>query len=91
MAAKPINLELLVAPGCAICKRFEEFWATIEKDWSNVSFRKVDVVTPEGQQTAQKFMIFASPGIILNGELWASGGFDKEKFVAKLKELSREQ
>ena len=37
---------------------------------------------------AQKYMILASPGIVINGELWASGGFDKEKFIVKLKELS---
>ena len=85
---KPISLEILTSPGCQICRVFEEFWHTIEKDWPNVVFKKIDVVTPEGQQMAQKFMIFASPGIILNGELWATGGFDKEKFVDKLKELS---
>lgn len=84
---KPISLELLVAPGCHICRQFEEFWKTVEKDWPNVEFKKIDVVTPEGQEMAQKYMIFASPGIILNGELWATGGFDKEKFINKLKEL----
>lgn len=86
--AKPVTLELLVAPGCHICRSFEEFWKTVEHEWPNVTFKKVDVVTPEGQALAQKYMIFASPGIILNGELWATGGYDKEKFLAKLKELS---
>ena len=51
-------------------------------------YKKVDVTTDEGQQMAGKYMIFASPGIILNGELWATGGVDKEKFVEKLRELS---
>ena len=85
---KQILLEELVSPGCHICKEFEEFWHTIEGEWPNVMYKKFEVTTPEGQTTAQKYMIFASPGIILNGELWASGGFDKEKFVEKLKELS---
>ncbi len=85
---KQILLEELVSPGCHICKEFEEFWHTIEGEWPNVMYKKIEVTTPEGQTTAQKYMIFASPGIILNGELWASGGFDKEKFVEKLKELS---
>ena len=88
MPMKRIVLEELVSPGCHICRQFEEFWHAIEKDWPNVDWRKVDVTTPEGQALAQKYMIFASPGIILNGELWATGGFDKEKFVARLKELS---
>lgn len=85
---KEILLEELVAPGCHICKAFEEFWHSIEKNWPNVTYKKVDVTTEEGQQMAGKYMIFASPGIILNGELWATGGFNKDAFVQKLKELS---
>lgn len=85
---KEITLEELSSPGCQICKAFEEFWHSIEKDWPNVKYKNVSVIDPEGQEIAQKFMIFSSPGIILNGELWATGGFEKEKFVAKLKELS---
>lgn len=81
-------MEELFSPGCHNCKLFEEFWHSIEKDWPNVHFRKIDVTTPEGQELVQKYMIFATPGIILNGELWSTGGFEKEKFLAKLKELS---
>ena len=88
MERKLVNLELLVAPGCHICRQFEEFWKTVERDWPNVESKKYDVTAPEGQVLAQKYMIFASPGIILNGELWATGGFDKDKFIKKLKELS---
>ena len=85
---KPIILEVLASPGCHNCKAFEAFWHSIEKEWPNVSFTHLDVTTPEGQAMAGKYMIFSSPGIILNNELFATGGFDKEKFVAKLKELS---
>jgi len=84
----PITLETLSSPGCHVCKLFEEFWRSIEKEWPNVAYRNVQVVTPEGQEMAHQYMILTSPGIILNGTLWASGGFDKEKFVARLKELS---
>ena len=86
---KPVVLEELAAPGCHVCRQFEEFWHSIEKDWSNVSYKKISIIDPEGQQLAQKHMIFASPGIILNGELWATGGFRRDKFVEKLKELSQ--
>ena len=85
---KPITLEVLASPGCHNCKAFEDFWRTIEKEWPNVSFKHLDVTTPEGQEMAGKYMIFASPGIIVNGELFATGGFDKEQFVAKLREIS---
>ncbi len=86
---KPVTLEELTSPGCHICKQFEEFWHSIEKDWPDVVYRKIDVTTPAGQEMAGKYMIFASPGIILNGELWATGGFDRSKFLDKLSELSR--
>ena len=86
---RPVTLEVLASPGCHNCKAFEEFWHTIEKEWQNVSFRHLDVTTPEGQEMAGKYMIFASPGIIINNELFATGGFDREKFVARLKELSQ--
>ena len=86
---KPVVLEELAAPGCHVCRQFEEFWHSIEKDWPNVSYKKINIIDPEGQQLAQRHMISASPGIILNGELWATGGFRRDKFVEKLKELSR--
>lgn len=85
---KPVNLEILSSQGCAICKKFEMFWETIAKDWPNVTHKGIDLLTPEGQELVQKHMIFASPGIILNGELFSSGGFDEKAFVVKLKELS---
>ena len=84
---KEITLTELTSPGCTICKAFEEFWHSIETDWPNVKFKKISVIAPEGQEMATKYMIMSSPGIILNGELWAMGGFDQGKFLAKLKEL----
>ncbi|MBI3627886.1 MAG: hypothetical protein HY220_04075 [Candidatus Sungbacteria bacterium] len=85
-----IALEELSSPGCSHCQAFEAFWHSIEKDWPAVTYKNTSVITPEGQALAQKHMIFASPGILLNGELWATGGFDKTKFLARLKELSGE-
>ena len=86
---KEVELIELSAPGCTHCAAFQEFWHGIEKDWPKVKFREVSVTTPEGTELAGKHMIFASPGIILNGELFSTGGVDEEKFLAKLKELSQ--
>ena len=89
MDGKLITLDVLASPGCVHCKEFEDFWHTIEKDWPHVTFKHVDVTTPEGQEVAGKFMIFTSPGIIINGELFSTGGFDKEAFITKLEELQK--
>ena len=86
--ANEILLEELSSPGCTHCKEFQEFWHSIEKDWPNVKFQDVSITTTEGQELVQKHMIFASPGIIVNGELFSTGGVDKKKFVEKLKALS---
>ena len=85
---RQITLDVLSSPGCQICKAFEEYWKTIERDWPNVAHRQIEVTTPEGQEMVQKYMICPSPAIMLNGEMFSMGGFDREKFAAKLKELS---
>ncbi len=83
-----IIVEELSSPGCAHCMEFEKFWESIKKDWPNAEYKKIMITEPEGQEIVQKFMIFAAPGIIINGKLFSTGGFDKRKFVEKLKEIS---
>ena len=50
--------------------------------------REVSIVTPEGQELAREKFVFASPGIIMNGELCFSGGYDEKEFLATLKAFS---
>jgi glutaredoxin len=85
---KPVLLEVLTSPGCTHCHDFLEFWKTAAPSWSNVTLKETSIVTPEGQALVGKHQIFASPGILLNGELFATGGVNKDKFVEKLKSLS---
>ena len=83
-----IILEELSSPGCHNCAAFKEFWEEEKVNWPNVKFTEVSLTDPAGQEMVQKYQIFASPGIVINGELFATGGIDKEAFKAKLKELS---
>ncbi len=83
-----ITLTELTSPGCTHCADFKEFWHSIEKEWPNVAFKEVSITTPEGQELVSKYMIMASPGIVLNGELFSTGGVNKDEFIEKLKELS---
>ncbi len=88
---KPVKLDVVATPGCQICRAFEDFWRSIEKDWPGVSFRQLNLTeSAEAQALVSKNMIFASPAIFLNGELWASGGFDRGKFIDTLRKLSQE-
>jgi len=86
---KDVTLEELSAPGCQICRQFEEFWHSIESQFTNVKYKNISVTTPKGMEMAGKYEIFSSPGIVINGELFSTGGFNKDKFVAKLKEISQ--
>ncbi len=86
---KSVSLDVVATEGCQICRAFDDYWQSIAKDWPDVTYRKIDLLTPEGQELVQKHMIFASPGIVLNGELFQVGGFDRDKFVEKLRELSQ--
>lgn len=85
---KPIIVQELKSPGCQICAKFEDFWKNkIAGQFPNAELKTIDVTTPEGQELTQKFMIFASPGLIINEELFSTGGFDEEKFIDKVKTL----
>ncbi len=83
-----VILQELSSPGCHNCKAFEEYWATIMKDYPQVKYSNVSILTPEGQALAVQHGIFASPGIVLNGELFSTGGVNKNDFLKKIKELS---
>ena len=86
---REIVLEELSSPGCHNCAAFKEFWESVRADWANVTFREVSIVDPEGQEMVQKYQIFASPGIIINGELFSTGGVNKDDFIRKITELSK--
>lgn len=85
---KEVTLVELSSPGCHNCAAFKEFWESIKGDWGNVKFTEISLVDPEGQELVQKHQIMASPGILLNDELFSTGGIDKDAFVKKLEALS---
>ena len=76
-------------PGCVHCAEAKEFFdREIKPKYPNVEIENVSVLDPRGQELVSKYMIFASPGIIVNDELIATGGVDKAKFIKKIEELS---
>lgn len=86
---KDVLLEELSSPGCHNCAAFKEFWEAESKNWPQVTFKEVSIIEPAGQELVQKHQIFASPGILLNGELFSTGGVNKDDFIKKLTELSQ--
>ncbi len=82
-----IKLQLLTTVGCSHCAAAKVVLEEIKPDFPNLEIEEVDMTTPEGQELLAKFMIMSSPGVIINDELFAQGGLDKEKLIEKLKSL----
>jgi glutaredoxin len=83
-----VKVTELSTPGCSHCAEAKKFLEEeFKPKYPNVKVEYVSVLDPAGQELVQKYMIFASPGIIINDELFATGGLDKKKFLTKVDEL----
>lgn len=85
---REIIVEALSSPGCHNCKLFEDFWFSVASQYPNVKYKHLEITDPKGAEVAGKYGIFASPGIVINNELFSVGGVNQKKFIAQIKELS---
>lgn len=83
-----VSMIELSSPGCHNCEAFKKFWEVEQANWPTVHFREVSLTETEGQELVQKYQIMASPGIIINDELFSTGGVDEEGIREKLKSLT---
>src|SRR3989304_6037816 len=87
-AGQSIVLKDVSVPGCVACAQFDKIWPDIQKEFPDVSMEKIDATTPEGQKMVVDFGIFSAPGIIVNGELFSTGGVNRDELIKKLRELT---
>ena len=85
-----IKIQEVSAAGCSHC---EEARKTLQKEiksqFPEVEIEFIDMLSEQGQKMVQEYGIMASPGIIVNGELFSTGGLDKNKLVEKLRSLQK--
>ncbi len=81
------KIQFLTMVGCHSCETVKKIFDEVMPDFPEVEVLEIDIATPEGQELVQKYGIMASPGIVINGELFSTGGVDKEKLIEKLKSL----
>jgi len=74
-------------PGCVHCKEAMDYFEEIKPQYPEMAVEEIDATTPEGTELVGKHGIFSSPGIIINGELFSTGGLNKKKFTEKLDSL----
>lgn len=85
-----IILQSISVPGCVECRKFEEWWKEAAKDFPEVQYENIDATSPAGQEMVLKHQIFASPGVVINGELFSTGGVNKEALIKRLNELQKQ-
>ena len=86
-----IHIQFLTIVGCHNCAEAKKIFDEIMPDFKDkVEVTEIDITTPEGQELVQKYSIMGSPGIVINDELFSTGGINKEKLVEKLKSLMTE-
>lgn len=79
------KLQFLTMSGCHTCAEVKKTIEEIKPDFPDLEIEEVDITTPEGQKMVQKYSIMSSPGIIIDGELFSTGGVNKENLIKKLK------
>lgn len=85
-----IKIQFLTMVGCHNCEAAKKMFDEILPDFSGkVEVEEIDMLTPKGQELVQKYSVLASPGIIIDGKLFSTGGVDKKKLIEKLESLSR--
>lgn len=82
-----ITIQSVSAANCYACLGARKVLEETKVRFPNISTEEIDISSPKGIELVQKYNIFASPGIIINGALFSSGNFDKRKFLEKIEEL----
>ena len=84
-----VRIQELSTPGCAHCVEAKKILQNeIKPNFPNVDVEYIDMLSEEGQKMVLEYGIMASPGIIVNGELFSVGGLNKEKLIEKIKSLT---
>ncbi len=73
--------------GCHNCAAAKKIFDEVMPNYPNVEVTEIDITSEEGQGLVSKYAVLASPGIIIDGELFSTGGVSHDKLVEKLKSL----
>lgn len=77
----------LTMEDCHNCAAAKKIFDEIIPDFPEMEVKEIDMMTEKGQELVQKYGIMSSPGIVINDELFSTGGVSKEKLIKKLKSL----
>jgi len=82
------QIQFLTIPGCHNCEAAKKIFDEVMPEFKDrFEVKEFDMTAPDGQELMQKYGVMASPGIIINDELFSTGGVSKEKLLEKLRAL----
>lgn len=84
-----INLTLVTREGCVHCAQTKEILKKIKPEYPELVVEEIDIASSKGQELISKYSIMSSPGIIINGELFAMGGTTEKELRDKFAELKK--
>lgn len=80
-----VKIQEVSTANCSSCefarKILEE---EIKPEFPEVEIEYIDMLSDKGQKMVVEYGIMSSPGIIVNGELFSSGGLDADKLIKKI-------
>lgn len=81
------KIQFLTMVGCHNCAAAKKIFDEVMPEYPNVEVIEIDITSEEGQGLVAKHAVLASPGIIIDDELFSTGGVNRDKLVEKLKSL----
>lgn len=82
-----IKLTLVTREGCVHCAQTKEILKKIKPEFPELAIEEIDMTSPKGQELIAKYSIMASPGIIINDELFSMGGTTEKELQDKFAKL----
>ena len=84
-----IKIQEVSSKGCVSCEAAKKLLQEeIQPQFPDIEIEYIDMLSEQGMKMVQEYGIMSSPGVIVNGELFSTGGLNKEKLVKKIKSLS---
>ena len=82
------TIQFLTMVGCHNCAAAKAIFDEVMPSYQDkATVEEIDITSEQGQELVSKYSIFASPGIVIDDELFSTGGVDKDKLVEKLDSL----
>lgn len=82
-----IGIQLVSTPSCTHCEEVRKVLHELKPNYPEMQIEEIDATTQKGMDLVVKYSIMASPGVILNGELFSTGGINKNSLIKKLDSL----